>query len=294
MSPPASAPAEAQAPAPPEPPEAEQPPPTGIARKNHGRNHSYRIDGQKVPGVTTICGFAPKPALINWAGNTTADYAVDNWDTLATLPPSKRIAKLRGARNEDRDNAANRGTQVHRLGAGLINGETVQVPEELRGHVDAYVDFLDRCTPVIVAVELVVGNRTVRYCGTLDIIADMPALSCAGEIIPPGRWLLDVKTSRSGIFPETALQLCGYDHAEVFIDPETGAERPMSWLEIDYTGAVHVRADGWDIRPTANDDAVWNYFRHLAYLCHHDGDTAEWVGSAIDPPPLPFTEAVTR
>lgn len=262
------------------------PPEAGVKRRNYGRGHGYRIDGVKVPGVTKICGYAPKDGLINWAGNSTADYALDNWDALATLPPAKRLAKMRGARYEDKDTAAKRGTQVHRLGAAMIAGQSVDVPEELAGHVDSYCDFLDRCTPVIVAVELIVANRTERYCGTLDIIADLPPLMWAGEIIPAGRWLLDVKTSRSGIFGETALQLCGYEHAEIFIDPETGAERPMSWLKVEYTGAVHVRGDGWDLRPTANTDAVWRYFRHLAYLCHNDDDLGEWIGEAVMPPAL--------
>lgn len=40
---------------------------TTIARRNHGRNHSYTVDGQKVPGVTTIIGNGlPKPALVAW------------------------------------------------------------------------------------------------------------------------------------------------------------------------------------------------------------------------------------
>lgn len=264
--------------------EGADPVPAGIERRNYGRSHGYKIDGRKVPGVTTITGNASKPALINWAGNTTADYAVDNWAALGKLPPSKRNAELRGARNKERDAAANRGTQVHRLGAALMDGREVTVPDELRGHVDSYTEFLDRVEPVAVAVELVVAHRALRYCGTLDLIADLPAVECDGRWIPAGRWLLDLKTSRSGIWPETALQVCGYARAEVFIDPDTGEERPMKWLQVQYTGAVHVRADGWDLRPLACTNAVWRYFQALTYITHAADETGEWVGSAISPP----------
>ena len=80
-----------------------------IQRRNHGRGHSYLdADGRKVPGVTTIIGQGtPKDALIGWAANTTASYAVDHWDELSELKPSQRLKKLQDARYADRDAAAN-------------------------------------------------------------------------------------------------------------------------------------------------------------------------------------------
>ena len=52
--------------------------------------------------------FAP----INWAANTTAEYAVDRWEELAELGPSEKLKRLKAARFEDRDQAARRGTDV--------------------------------------------------------------------------------------------------------------------------------------------------------------------------------------
>src|SRR4051812_34607094 len=110
-----------------------------IVRRNHGRGHSYRINGNKVPGVTTILGgTTAKPGLINWAGDATAGYAVDHWDELRELPPTKKLAVLKQARYADRDAAANRGTEVHRLAEAYMNGEEITVPDELEGHVQAY------------------------------------------------------------------------------------------------------------------------------------------------------------
>ena len=41
-----------------------------FTRKNHGDNHSYYLDGVKIPGVTSIIGVLDKPALVRlvWDG----------------------------------------------------------------------------------------------------------------------------------------------------------------------------------------------------------------------------------
>lgn len=149
-----------------------------IRRVETAKGHHY-VDANKrrVPGVTTITGDGlPKPALINWAGNATADYAIDHWAELGELSPAARLAKLRGGRYETRDAAANRGTQVHALADQLIRGVEVDVPEELAGHVESYVHFLDEFGPDPLLIEGVVFSHSHGYAGTLDLIADFPTL----------------------------------------------------------------------------------------------------------------------
>jgi hypothetical protein len=249
-----------------------------ITRRNYGRGHSYSIDGVRVPGVTSILRDAlPKPALIEWAGNTTAAYAVDYWDELADLTPSKRLDRLKKARYEERDAAGRRGTEVHRIAERAIHGEDVadDTPEELRGHVENYIAFLDTFRVLPVLVEAVVAHRQLLYCGTLDLVADLP----------DGRWLLDVKTGRSGIYGETALQLCAYKRAEVYVSAD-GDERPMGDLGIERTGAVHIRADGFDLYPVATGDDIWLAWRHLLWVFRHAGEDhqREWIGESARPP----------
>jgi len=237
----------------------------------------------------------PKDALINWAATATADHAIDFWDELAALSLSERHKRLERAHFAVRDAAAKKGTQVHRLAAQLNDGLEVDVPEVLAGHVDSYLDFLARVEPDVVAVELVVGSREPRFCGTTDLIADLPDLSVGDAVIPACRWLLELKTSRSGIFRESALQTCAYSRAEayrVFDDP-LGGPKPMSGLGIDRCGAVHVRADGWDFRPLDAGDETWAYFQRLAWLYEREEVTKWWVGEAAEPPPLPRTLAAS-
>lgn len=191
------------------------------------------------------------------------------------LPPSVRLKELFGARFKERDAAAKRGTDVHKLAERLITGALVEPPDEIAGHVESYVDFLNTWDVRPVVVEAVVANRAVEYCGTLDLVADLKGT----------RWLLDIKTSRSGIFGETALQCCAYSRAETYLAPD-GAESPLDALGVQRVGAVHVRADGWDLRPLEAGDDVWNYFRHLAWINRnneqHDS-MRDWVGPAIEP-----------
>lgn len=245
----------------------------GVRRIDRGRGHSYMIDGEKADGVTTLLGDGlAKPALINWAANTTANYAVDHWDELGNEPPSKRLDVLKRARYADLDQAARRGTEVHALAEKLVQGIEITVPEELAGHVESYVKFLDEFEPEPLLVEGVVASRKWRYCGTLDLIARI------GGVV----WLLDVKTTRSGIFPDVALQLAAYRHADVYIGAD-GEEHPMSEFGIERSGAIHVRADGYDLIPLETGDDAFRAFQHVAWVARMTKRMAEWRGEAVAP-----------
>lgn len=263
---------------------------TDIVRRNYGLNHGYKVAGVKWPGVTTITHLAPKDALTRWASRATADKAINEWARLSRLPLMARHRELMKAADEDRDAAAGRGRQVHVLGARLFAGEDItgRVPEPIKSHVEQYCRALDTLKIVPAAPpEVVIANRTRRYCGTLDLLGDIPrAVPVEGEYLEPGRWLIDVKTSRSGIFMETALQVCGYESAELFIadTPDGKAERPFAWLgPIHQRGCLWVRSDGWDLIPLATGADVWAYFTHLAGMWWLGEDSRDWVGPAAGP-----------
>jgi hypothetical protein len=209
---------------------------------------------------------------VNWAGDTTANYAVDNRDRLAQLAPSKMLAELKQARYSDRDAAANRGTEVHRIAEAYISGHEVEIPDALEGHVRAYERFAREWDVKPVHVEVVVGNVALGYCGTIDLIADLA---------DGFRHLTDLKTSRSGIFPETALQVVAYSRAEFYAIPD-GKEwvtHPMDELQIQRLSAVHVQADDYRVVPIQHDDEVWEYFRHLNWLFRRVESQGEWLGN---------------
>src|SRR5262245_32841230 len=101
-----------------------------ITRRNHGQGHTYQVNGEKWPGVTTLLNLGyPKPAIAKWSARTCAQEVIDYWDELADLLPSERGERVRTAPDRDRDAAARRGTEVHRLASRLIAHEEVTVPD---------------------------------------------------------------------------------------------------------------------------------------------------------------------
>lgn len=259
-----------------------------IRRVDRGKNHWY-VDndtGDRVPGVTSITdGGLPKKALINWAGDATAEFAVDHWEELSELAPSARLKRLQRGRYESRDAAANKGTKVHTLAEKLVHGDQVTVPDELAGHVESYVRFLDEFDVRPVLVEAVVYSAAHNYCGTLDLIADLLDPDDP-EPDPDQRnrltWLLDLKTNRSGIFGETSLQLAGYLFADCWVDQDTGDEHDIP--QVDRCGAVHVRADGYDLVPLEVTELQHRQLLYVQQVAEFDKTSRDLVGEPIPSP----------
>lgn len=226
-------------------------------KKITNRNtHWYKLDGQKADGVTTLIGDGVrKKALEFWSANATAGYAVDHWDELSTLSASKRLDVLKKARFEERDMAAKRGTEVHQLAEAAARGEEVEVPDELAGHVESAVKFLDDFKVQPILMETPVGHRGGRYAGTLDLVFRSP--------LYPGRtFIADWKTNRSGIYGETALQLAAYRYAEFYLDSEK--EVPMTDLGITDAVAIWIRADGYTVYDMDTDPHVFTLFKYVS------------------------------
>jgi len=234
----------------------------------------YRIDGRPVDRVTTIVGDGiPKPALVNWAAEKTANYAVNHWDELLADDPTERLEKLKGARFEDLRRAAARGTDIHKLAMRLAAGEEVDVSEALTGHVDAYLRFVEEWQPRELLVETPVFNRTLQYAGTPDLIA---------ELADGWTWLLDWKTAASGIWPENAVQLAAYRHAEFYLD-HAGNEQPLP--EIDFCGCVWLRADGYDLHKVDAGERTFRVFRYAQQIVLFAREPRErFIGESTPPP----------
>jgi hypothetical protein len=285
----------------------------------HGNGHSYLLDGEKVPGVTTILKQSvPMPALVGWAGRTVAEYVMDRLVVLddGTVTANELLGALRkfnetGRYPErlgdgfsrmaftkllarvmyaDRDAAANKGTKVHTLAQRIASGEDdVEVPEELERHVLSYERFLDEWRPTNAILEGVVVSRKWRYMGRFDLIADLPRVVLPDGSSWGGRTLLDLKTSRSGPYGEDSLQLAGYRYAETLIaDPATGEEAPLP--PVESTGILHVRADGYDLYPFTADERVFRIFLYAIQvgtaLDQETGLVGTARGDALKPPVL--------
>ncbi len=248
-----------------------------IRRIDSAKSHYYRDkNGARVPGVTTIIGDGvPKPALINWAANATAEAAIDRWDELGLLSPAKRLKELQGARYAEKDAAARRGTEVHRAAEELLAGKSVKVPEEIAGHVEAYARFLDEFQVEALHVEFSCVSYRWGYAGTADL--------CSRLVLPdkgPKTLLMDLKTTRSGVFGETALQLAAYRYPDAWVVDD----EEIDPVEVDYCAAIHVRGDGYDLVPVEAGEQQHKQFLYAMKVREFGLESRDLVGAPIIAP----------
>lgn len=229
-------------------------------RVDRGRSHSYVVDGVPFDGVTTLLGGGvPKPALTAWAARSVAEFVSRRREILTQLNDEELIDLCKGVPFRDRDAAAGKGTALHSYAARLGAGEkNVEVPEELLGHVDAYIAWEAAWQPRNVRVERTIINRRYRYAGTFDMLADFDEL---------GTTLCDIKTSRSGVFAETGLQCVAYGHAETMLEDD-GTETPMP--HVDTYAALWITHDAYQFYVLHVDEQDFRAFLYAA-------QTARWI-----------------
>ncbi|MET9313805.1 hypothetical protein ABZX12_18490 [Kribbella sp. NPDC003505] len=245
-----------------------------LARRNHGKGHSYRIDGEKAVGVTTALNAISKPALVDWAARVTAEYAVDNWDELHPLPVAQRLTKLKDARWNTVKEAAVRGTRIHDLGEKVSHGVEVEVPDELRGPVEAYARFLDEWQIEMVATETPVCNTQYKYAGTADGWAH---IGRTGQDV-----LMDIKTGK-GVYSEAALQLAAYRYADLWQPDGPDSETERGPVEAVYV--AHILPDTVRLLPVVAGPDEWRTFLYALALHRHQELTKEdpLIGEAVFP-----------
>jgi hypothetical protein len=245
-----------------------------LVRRNHGKGHSYYLDGVKVPGVTTVTGNLPKRALIDWAGRVTAEYAVDHWDELSAQPHSARLNTLTRARYAASSSAALRGTQIHSLGERISLGEQVDAGEH-QSEVEAYARFLDRWQVEVLATETPCASTAWGFAGTADAWAIFHAGQYAGQ-----RVLLDIKTGR-GVYDETALQLTAYARCDLW--QPNGPDSEEAQPPVDAVVVAHILPDAVELLPVDAGEQQWRQFQYLLQTTHWL-DGGPYIGAAVGDP----------
>jgi len=159
----------------------------------------YSVDGEPVPGTTTISGMLNKPALVAWAGKLCAEAAWRAGKAGEPLPRWNDV--LYGTR----DDAASAGTLCHDLAHAYVLGvELPAVPDTDVGRAgwtafENFVHWIDASALTIEAHERPLVSTQFRYGGTPDALAHMSGKT----------YLVDYKTS-SGVYAEMLLQMSAY------------------------------------------------------------------------------------
>lgn len=232
-------------------------------------SHRYKLDGEFVPGVTTVLKVLDKSRpLIIWATRLVADYVAQNKavvDGLYAAGPGPLVAALTALPDQRRDTAADRGHTLHDFAEQLLNDVDVDVPDELVPVVEQAIAFLHDWQIEPVLVEVPVGSRVGKYAGTLDLGAKY-VNPITGD---SGLGLFDWKSGKR-IYHETAFQLVGYGFADFYLDTSkkkivdaksgawTAPEEPMPTFDAAF--GVHITADGYAVHPLVYGRSIFDEF----------------------------------
>lgn len=269
-------------------------------------SHTYRLDGKLVRSVTALIDQGlKKTALLKFPAMYLAEIVADDfydrrkpereklYADLEKAADSGRLYEfLRYAPERYRDDKADQGTKIHQIAEKLVNGQPVQVPDELADHVNGLARWLSRFGVQPLLTEQSVASRTHNYAGRADTIATVQALGGAVAT-------LDWKTTNH-VYGSMALQLAAYSRAEFTVtdaDPKT--ELPIP--DVDMTVIVHITPDGTHAYPLGRDrteiDEAFGDFLLVAQLARRmkriDGiwnpktrkAEGSYVGDALQPPP---------
>lgn len=272
----------------------------GLWRFENGDSHYYKLDGERVPGVTTLIkNGLPSGGLIQWGIRTTAEWAAQHVDeiwAMRGLGEDAIKSALEKRPFQVRNDAGVRGKILHDYAERLHRGEKVDLKpehEHLLPWVQSVADYLNDHEPKSVLQETAIGNRRWNYGGTLDDVSDFPERRTSdGKILPAGRRVVDYK-SGNHVMEKDCLQLAAYRWAEIYKDPLTKEDRPLSELGLMDEGyIVHVRPEGYRLIPFYIGPEVFQAFLRVAWIGKElvgdyrkgTGLMREWMGEPLARP----------
>jgi hypothetical protein len=154
--------------------------------------HAYTLNGQKLPGVTTILNVIAKPALIPWAVGLAVEHLRKNPEDFDGAKAAHRVRK---------EKAGDIGTAVH----GFIEEyaktgiePTVEDPQAKK-MVDKFVEWAKEEGIKVLSSEVRLYSETHWYAGTADLVFEKDGKIYVG----------DVKTAKD-IYNTNYIQMAGY------------------------------------------------------------------------------------
>lgn len=184
---------------------------------------------ERYHSVTTVLGVLEKPALLYWVAEQAAKAACAVANTLPARIEEdgedavvKWLRDARFRRPKDVLSDTEFGTQIHGLceSYALTGVKPVPSVEVFHGDVDAAQACLDRFDewlaafqPSYQATEVVVYHTGYGYAGTSDAFLTLDGTPLVVDY-KSSKKSFDARGNPSPIYPETALQLAMYRHAE--------------------------------------------------------------------------------
>lgn len=229
-------------------------------------------------GVTSVLDSLNKPALVTWAAKMAAAFAVEAKDSWENLNKTAAIELIQNASKRYAREAAEIGTNAHAVAESIGNYAMGGAKPVITGDdipwATSYLRFLKEMKAKPMLLEQTVWNHTLGYAGTFDGVYELD-----GKVV-----MIDTKTGKSGIYPETALQQVAYCHGECIVDPN-GVETEMPKIEAAY--ALWLRPEGYALHPLDVTESTWQAFQHLVEITRWKNDVGSLaVRKPINPAPI--------
>lgn len=206
--------------------------------------------GNYVSVTTVISDGIPKPGLARWMAKKVAEVAGRERESIAGRSEQDAIKYLLASLTSSANagEAASTGSRVHAICEDYAKSGTFPdaLDEDVAPFIEQYKRFILDWNPEYVESEATVYSRLYGYAGTLDAIARIDGRT----------YILDIKTGK-GVWPEVALQLAAYRHAD-FIGRPDGREDPIP--DCDGALVLHLRPDAYELLPVSADSAVHDTF----------------------------------
>ncbi|MEU5974284.1 hypothetical protein [Streptomyces sp. NPDC047315] len=235
--------------------------------------------------MTSIVDMLPKPFLVWWAARMAAETAVGNLaavTAIAERDATGAVDYLRHAHARYTKSRAKVGSEAHDLFERMMRAETIgRVHPDLEPYREGFAEFLDVVRPELVRAEDIAWSDTHEYAGSFDAILRVRLGEDGKPDHVSGEWhtlIVDWKTSKS-TYPDVALQMAAYAHADKLIAPD-GTTEPMP--EFDGAAVLHITPDGWEFLPVRIDAEVFDIFLTLRKVFRWDREISKTVlGRAI-------------
>lgn len=154
--------------------------------------HSYKVDGVKKQGVTTVLKILDKPGLLQWAANKACDWIRINCETTEIIVQGmthfvvteEHLKLAKNAHNTLRDDAAGVGKKVHKWIEDHVGGRDNEIDMDMAVSVASFLQWELETKPDYLFSERVTYSEETDICGTTDCVA----------IINGKRTILDFKT----------------------------------------------------------------------------------------------------
>ena len=277
------------------------------------------LDGQKPAddderhwSVTTILGCLKAEGLLYWTAEEAAKAAVNSAASLQARIEEEgreavikwlRDARFRRAKGER--TAAELGTEVHAAcEAYALTGQRPDVDAEVQPFLDQFDRWAQEFQPVYQAAEVTVYSPSYGYAGTCDAFLTVGGVRC----------IVDYKSSRKSFdnrgnpttpYPEVALQLAAYRHAELaavwqprrmeqyrrryYLLGQAEREMAVPVPEVDTGLVIHITPDHCDAYPVECGPDIFEAFLFIQEAARWQFQTSK---SVIGRPLEPAKEAV--